>query len=533
MLKKKLVIFVILSLSLVAQSIPYSFNLGETKAVKQYKTSSETPASNTIEQVLVDENGTIWLATSRGLSKSTDNGDIWTNYYNSDAFGQLPVSRVGYHNGVIWAGVWHGEEEAGELIPYGEGLRYSTDEGNTWNEVAQPLDDQNDNTVVYGINTLDALPVTVNRKNYVLDIGFTSDAIWIATFSAGLRKSTDMGQTWQRVVLPPDYLDSISPNDTLDFDLSPTAGNLGFEENYNHRVFSIEVVNDSLMYVGTSGGLNKSTDGGISWRKFNHQNQDESISGNFVVGLGYDEYTNTVWTASWKANDLAEFWGVSASSDGGDTWHTYLPDSRPQDIGFKYQYSGQNIVGSEVFVAKDEGVYRSSNGGSTWVANPTPIDSKTGLAMPVTEYRSVTSKLFSDQSTDIWMGSLDGLVKINETQNAFWNGDWTIYVATQELASEIESYAFPNPFSPDEEKITILYSTGGKDAAVTIRIFDFGMNLVRTVIQNASRVGSLAEQKELWDGRDENGNIVPNGVYFYRVDLGSGEPIYGKIMVLM
>ena len=27
--------------------------------------------------------------------------------------------------------------------------------------------------------------------------------------------------------------------------------------------------------------------------------------------------------------------------------------------------------------------------------------------------------------------------------------------------------------------------------------------------------------------------FVPNGVYFYRIDIGDDEPLYGKIMVLM
>ena len=58
------------------------------------------------------------------------------------------------------------------------------------------------------------------------------------------------------------------------------------------------------------------------------------------------------------------------------------------------------------------------------------------------------------------------------------------------------------------------------------------MNLVRTLIQNAPR-GISEEQFENWDGRDGSGKIVPNGVYFYRIDIGSDEPIFGKIMVLM
>jgi len=54
------------------------------------------------------------------------------------------------------------------------------------------------------------------------------------------------------------------------------------------------------------------------------------------------------------------------------------------------------------------------------------------------------------------------------------------------------------------------------------------MNLVKTIIQNAAR--SAGDKFESWNGRDENGNIVPNGVYFYRIDVNSDKPMYGKIM---
>ncbi len=513
-----------------SQTLPYNFDM---ESPRSSKVSAANPASNTIEDILVDENGTIWLGTSRGLSKSTDNGANWTNYYQTQAFGNEKVSKVGYHNGVIWAGTWHFVELFGESQVEGSGLRYSTDNGNTWVKIDQPVDDPNDTTITYGINTLGNLPVTVAVNNMPYDIDFTSDAVWIATFAGGLRKSTDMGETWQKVVLPPDYLDEIHPDDTLNFDLSPSAGNLGFEENLNHRVFSIKVVNDNLIYVGTAGGINKSTDGGVSWTKFKHQNQDQPISGNFIVELDYDYYTNTVWAATWKATDLAEFWGVSASSDGGESWQTFLPDVRAHDFGFKYAYSGETLTNSQPMIATEDGVFRTSNSGSTWIANPNPVDDQSGISLQSSSYRSVYGNYLPDFSTDIWLGSLGGLAKINESTTSFWDGNWTVYIASQQLNEGLKAFAFPNPFSPDEERITIQYSTGGKDAEVTIRIFDFGMNLIRTVIQNASRSGAVAEQKDVWDGRDENGSIVPNGVYFYRIDVGSQEPVYGKIMVLM
>jgi hypothetical protein len=58
------------------------------------------------------------------------------------------------------------------------------------------------------------------------------------------------------------------------------------------------------------------------------------------------------------------------------------------------------------------------------------------------------------------------------------------------------------------------------------------MNLVRTVLQNASR-GVNPEQIDYWDGKDDVGKIVPNGVYFYRLDIGDGTPLFGKILVMM
>ena len=100
------------------------------------------------------------------------------------------------------------------------------------------------------------------------------------------------------------------------------------------------------------------------------------------------------------------------------------------------------------------------------------------------------------------------------------------------MKSDRETYCFPNPFSPRQEQLKIKYSTGGKDASVTIRVYDFGMNYVKTIIQNAPRNRTIEGVPEFWDGRDDNGNLLPNGVYFYRVDIGDEEPLFGKIIYM-
>jgi len=58
------------------------------------------------------------------------------------------------------------------------------------------------------------------------------------------------------------------------------------------------------------------------------------------------------------------------------------------------------------------------------------------------------------------------------------------------------------------------------------------MNYIHTVIQNAPRTKTLEGVPDFWNGRDDNGNLVPNGVYLYRVDVDSEEPLFGKIIVM-
>ncbi len=93
-------------------------------------------------------------------------------------------------------------------------------------------------------------------------------------------------------------------------------------------------------------------------------------------------------------------------------------------------------------------------------------------------------------------------------------------------------YLYNENKTPDQEQLKIIYSTDNNTATVTIRIFDFGMNYVRTVIQNVPRQRGLEGPPDFWDGKDDTGTIVPNGVYLYRIDVDSDAPLFGKIIVM-
>ena len=504
-----------------AQLKPESFNL---QGDKNYfsKISSATPVSNSILDI-VTIGDTVWLGTSRGVSVSFDRGENWANFYGTSPFGNDNISALAYnkYDSSIWAATaTSATAPGGGRVPKGTGLKYTTNNGLTWAAVPQPVDHPDSGSVRYGINLLPALPVTVAEQNITYDISFTPGAVWITSFAGGTRRSTDKGVTWQRVVIPPDNLNSIKPEDSLDFCLSPIGGSFCSQGNLNHRAFAVVTVDDSTIVVGTANGINKTTNADDlypKWVKFNHQNQYKPISGNFITALGFNSSNPpTIWASTWKAEKPEEFYGVSSSTNGGESWQTSLKDERPHNFGFK---------GNNVIVATDNGAFRTSNQGSTWILPNNIVDKESGVELKTTIFYSAAS-----QGNDIWLGSDDGLARLKET--TFWNGDWKVYFASQALKSDRETYCYPNPFSPRQEQLKIKYSTGGKEASVTIRIFDFGMNYIRTIIQNAPRNRTTEGAPEFWDGRDDNGNFLPNGVYFYRVDIDDEEPLFGKIIYM-
>lgn len=526
---KKYLIFILyvvfISNRIFAQVSPQTYLL-QADGKSLNKISSQNPLSNSITDIITIGD-TVWLGTSRGVSLSVDGGANWTNFYGQADFGTDNNSALGYdhYNRVLWcAGAKSTEVTGGGTLPAGQGLKFTTNNGTSWTSIPQPLDADTDTIEQYGINQIRALPVTVKIQNLVYDIAFTPNTIWIATFAGGLRKSTDNGITWKRVILPPDYLNSISPTDTLNFCLSPVPGSFCSEGNLNHRVFSVIATNDSTVYVGTAGGINKTTNANAqfpSWVKLNAQNQSQPISGNFITALGYNKSNNTVWASTWKAENQSEFYGVSSSSDGGQTWRTFLRDERPHNFGFK---------NSQVMVPTDNGVFRTSDNGLTWLLPNSIVDAKTKAALHTDVFYAADS-----YQNNIWLGSADGLVRLQETFGKVWEGVWKIYLASPPLKSNSDTYCYPNPFNPRDksEILKFKYSTGGVEQYINIRIFDFGFNYVRTIVQNVSRNTNLeSDPIDIWDGKDDNGNYVPNGVYFYRVDVGDNDAVYGKILVM-
>lgn len=482
--------------------------------------STSLPLSNSVIDIAIS-NDTLWLGTGKGLSRSVDGGRSWTNYYGSAAFGTEDISAIALRGNDVWVATAHSVERDGNFLPEGSGLRHSSDGGETWSVIGQPLDTKNIDTLYYNDKSfIRALGITTAINNITYDIAITKNAVWITSFAGMARKTTDNGATWERVILPPDNLNSISPDDSLVFDLSPSGGALALQNNLNHRAFSVLAENDSVLWIGTAGGINKSSDGGRSWIRFTKQNQSLPISGNFVVALSKQASSmgNIIWAATVNANDNTEVRGISFTKNGGTSWEQGLLGEFAHNFGFKNDIA---------YVPTDNGIFRSSDFGKSWLRSGTIYDKKS-------KQQYTQSKFYAADShgDTVWFGGADGAVSTIDNASNPFGSNWTMAHASQPVRNAAETYAYPNPFAPDDEPVRIHYATGKPGSAlVAVRIFDFSMNLVRTVIQGAIRE-SGREYDEIWDGRADNGQLVSNGVYFYQIIVDSNEPLWGKILVI-
>jgi hypothetical protein len=73
---------------------------------------------------------------------------------------------------------------------------------------------------------------------------------------------------------------------------------------------------------------------------------------------------------------------------------------------------------------------------------------------------------------------------------------------------------YPNPFNP---MTTISYDLP-EPAKVSLVIYDVAGKMVLTLVA-VEDVGA-GRHEEVWNGRDDKGQIVAAGVYFYRLDAG-------------
>ena len=90
-----------------------------------------------------------------------------------------------------------------------------------------------------------------------------------------------------------------------------------------------------------------------------------------------------------------------------------------------------------------------------------------------------------------------------------------------------EGYPRPRVFTPNgdgnNEQVTFEYEND-KESSIVCWIYDIRGSVVRQL----DIVGSGDEFT--WDGKDEDGNIAPSGIYIYQIEV-EGQTINGTIVL--
>jgi len=465
--------------------------------------------SNSISHLAV-QGSTLWAGTGVGLARSDDGGRSWVSYAANDQFARPSIFSLAVKADTVWASTGYSKDVSGSSVQTGSGSTYSVDNGTTWHGVPQPLDPLGDSVVIYGANRVHFLPIVVPEQNVTFSSSISGNAVWIASWSSGLRKSTDLGTTWQRIVLPSHDLSSVAPTDTVSYTMDPRNDN-------NFLAFAVATVGDDTVWAGTAGGVNLSTDGGQSWAHFSATNESAHIGSDWVISIAVQPIGphGRVWTTNWPAEGANQVYAVSYSDDNGLSWSNQLVGEKAYGFAFK---------DSIVYVATGDGIYRTSNGGSTWLKSGSIVDPVSGNQLTSTTFYSVA--VIGDT---VYGASDDGLARTIDNATHPFGASWQVLRSFVPSQSPSKVYAYPNPFAPVLQSVRIHYTTGSAPGSVSIEVFDFGMNRVRTVVKDVTRSG---ENDEIWDGKDEWARTVVNGVYFYRVTINGGTPAWGKILVL-
>jgi hypothetical protein len=134
--------------------------------------------------------------------------------------------------------------------------------------------------------------------------------------------------------------------------------------------------------------------------------------------------------------------------------------------------------------------------------------------------------------SNLWVGTDDGTVRISRTDL----GSQELFLRVDSTTSADDVYAFPVPFRPGLDQVVDFHFVVPAAGYVSVKVYDFAMNLVATPIDNVYYPAGIYppahSQGASWDGRNDNGDLVAVGVYYFKVETDSGEVHWGKLAVI-
>jgi hypothetical protein len=500
--------------------------------------SSNKMLSNVVTEVILQKDQAVWLGTGLGVSVIRDSLTVDTlpdtiglvggtsgAQTNRLPQGGISAMAASGQGSILLIAVAGSEND----IPVGKGVAFTTDATDSviiWTYYDQPIDNELSDTIPFGdIGFVAVLPITVPQANVTYDIAFSDEFAWIASWAGGLRRYKLLDKSWERVPLPMD--DQFELTTCVDTSYVPIGGKYILKDyylnprdpidggNHNHKTFSVLTYGDTI-WVGTANGINRGIFGSgncVDWEHYSYPTH--GLSGNFVVGLAMQMFNGKriIWAATVNADDPTEQRGVSYTINDGISWNTALLGERVYNI---------TTHDSLVFAATAKGLWKTEDG-INWArykparqAIPVPntaINSTDEvLANEVYSVAFDSRPYYGDNS--IWIGTGDGAAHSYDLDGL----NWKIFRAEYD---QDEDYAYPNPFSPYTHNVIggdgyVRFHTNEWSGTfvIDLDVYNFAMEKVFAGSFDRRDASSGALK---WNGRDTQGRLVNNGVYFVKL----------------
>jgi photosystem II stability/assembly factor-like uncharacterized protein len=282
-------------------------------------------------------------ACAGGVWKSEDAGASWQNvsdgYFRTAAVGALAVA--GADPNVVYAGM--GESCIRGNVSHGDGVYRSNDGGASWRHVGLA-------------DTRHIARVRVHPGD--------PDLVYAAAFGhafgphpeRGVYRSRDGGATWDKVL----YRDERSGACDLSMD------------SRNPRVLYAALWEAQrspweLVSGGEGSGLFKTTDGGDTWTELtSNRGLPQGLKGRIGVAVSPARPERV-----WAIVEAAEG-GLFRSDNGGETWERVADNPELRQRPWYYMHIFADPVDPEVIYVLNLRMWKSHDGGSSFVEIPTP-----------------------------------------------------------------------------------------------------------------------------------------------------------------
>ncbi|MGB3564310.1 MAG: glycosyl hydrolase [Thermoanaerobaculia bacterium] len=314
---------------------------------------------------------------SGGLWKTENAGTTWTPVFDGEGSYSIGTVTIDPSNpNVIWVGT--GENNSQRSVSFGDGVYKSMDGGQTWSNMGLKESEH--------IGRIEVDPRDSDVV-YVAAMG----PLWRSGGDRGLYKTTDGGETWERILHVSD------DTGVAEVWLDPRYPEIVYATSYQRRRHVWTLING-----GPESAFHKSTDGGVTWRQIDQglPDVDRGRMGLCISPVNPDVIYGVLdavrdESGLFRSTDRGESWEKrSDHHTSGDYWNELTCDPHDLDtvysvevwlwvtkdggktfekVNWKKRHVDDHAVWLDpedpdyMLVGCDGGIYESFDRGETWL----------------------------------------------------------------------------------------------------------------------------------------------------------------------